>query len=519
VHFSGNVGSSSVSSCPQLNGEATAFLQFTHGSAAKGNGVPNEWINVTVASNGAWGATFVIPSFVGGQAMTVGSQGADVTSGMWTFFIPTCGDVLAPQVSFRVTSPSPPPSSFTAMAASPDGRGYWLTQAQGGVYSFGDAPFYGSLPGIGVTPAAPITGMAAAPGGGYWLVGADGGVFAFGNAHFYGSLPGDHVTPFGAIVGITATHDGGGYWLVGADGGAFAFGDAAYVGSGNNGVPRVALLATADGGGYVLPSSTGQAPAAYGDAPTTFSSEASSGPMPLDALVTGGAMAPGSTGHWLVGADGGVFAFGSAPFDGSLPGIGVTPAAPITSMAAAPGGGYWLLGADGGVFAFGGAGFYGSASATSVLLAGNGVASARFGQSQSSAIDSLDQVMGSPVKGPIDMAGNCNVDTAEQWSTLTAYFDQGAFVGYGTWAANGEPLPAGNFETAMGLRVGDTITQAEQLYGSAFQTFLAQGGSWSVTTPEGNLIGYLSAEPNKSGPPPTISSIAAGSVGCPAVTP
>jgi hypothetical protein len=362
VHFSGNVGSSSVSSCPQLNGITTAFLQFTHGSAAKGNGVPNEWFNVEVASNGAWGATFVIPSFVGGQAMTVGSQGTNVAPGTWTFGIPTCGGLSAPQVSFRVTSSSPPASSFTAMAASPDGNGYWLTQAQGGVFSYGDAPFDGSLPSIGVTPAAPVTGMAAAPGGGYWLVGADGGVFAFGNAHLYGSLPGDHVTPFGSIVAITATPDGGGYWLVGADGGVFAFGDATYFGSGNNGVPRVTLLPTADGGGYVLPSSTGQAPAVYGDASKTFSSEAGSGPMPLDALVTGGAMAPGATGYWLVGADGGVFAFGTAPFDGSLPGIGVTPVAPITGMAAAPRGGYWLVGADGGVFAFGGAGFHGSAA-------------------------------------------------------------------------------------------------------------------------------------------------------------
>ena len=28
-------------------------------------------------------------------------------------------------------------------------------------------------------------------------------------------------------------------------------------------------------------------------------------------------------GYWLTGPDGGIFAFGDAPFDGSLPGIGV----------------------------------------------------------------------------------------------------------------------------------------------------------------------------------------------------
>lgn len=31
----------------------------------------------------------------------------------------------------------------------------------------------------------------------------------------------------------------------------------------------------------------------------------------------------GTSGYWLIGADGGVFAFGNAPYIGSLPGIGV----------------------------------------------------------------------------------------------------------------------------------------------------------------------------------------------------
>ena len=35
---------------------------------------------------------------------------------------------------------------------------------------------------------APIVGMATTPdGGGYWLVASDGGVFTFGDAGFYGS--------------------------------------------------------------------------------------------------------------------------------------------------------------------------------------------------------------------------------------------------------------------------------------------------------------------------------------------
>jgi hypothetical protein len=36
----------------------------------------------------------------------------------------------------------------------------------------------------------PVVGMAATgDGGGYWLVAADGGVFAFGDAGYYGRAP------------------------------------------------------------------------------------------------------------------------------------------------------------------------------------------------------------------------------------------------------------------------------------------------------------------------------------------
>jgi hypothetical protein len=72
--------------------------------------------------------------------------------------------------------------------------------------------------------------MAAAPGGnGYWLVAADGGVFTFGTAGYFGSEGG---VPLNApVVGIVGTVDGAGYRLVAADGGVFSFGDAGYFGS------------------------------------------------------------------------------------------------------------------------------------------------------------------------------------------------------------------------------------------------------------------------------------------------
>src|SRR6202044_1405220 len=63
----------------------------------------------------------------------------------------------------------------------------------------------------------------------YWLISSDGGVFSYGNAGFYGSTGGIHLNK--PIVAVAPTPDGHGYWLVGSDGGIFNFGDAAFDGS------------------------------------------------------------------------------------------------------------------------------------------------------------------------------------------------------------------------------------------------------------------------------------------------
>jgi hypothetical protein len=73
--------------------------------------------------------------------------------------------------------------------------------------------------------------------------------------------------------------------------------------------------------------------------------------------VTGGA---GTSGYRLVGNDGGVFAFGGPPYEGSLPGLGIDVHNIVGMVATFDGNGYWMVGSDGGVFAFGNAGFIGS---------------------------------------------------------------------------------------------------------------------------------------------------------------
>jgi len=118
------------------------------------------------------------------------------------------------------SSPSPAP------LVTPDG--YWIAKSDGGVFTFGDAGFYGSASLDHL--AAPVVAMAATPTGrGYWLVGSDGGVFTFGDAAFYGSASLDHLAA--PVVAMAATPTGRGYWLVGSDGGVFTFGDAGFYGS------------------------------------------------------------------------------------------------------------------------------------------------------------------------------------------------------------------------------------------------------------------------------------------------
>jgi hypothetical protein len=82
---------------------------------------------------------------------------------------------------------------------------------------------------------------------------------------------------------------------------------------------------------------------------------------------------PSAPGYREVGADGGIFAFGDATFEGSMAGRPL--AAPVVGIAAtADGRGYWEVGADGGIFAFGDATFEGSMAGRPLAAPVDGVA-------------------------------------------------------------------------------------------------------------------------------------------------
>jgi hypothetical protein len=147
-----------------------------------------------------------------------------------------------------------------------------------------------------------------------------------------------------------------GYRVVGADGlvlsyGVQGYGDLADVEL-NDWIINASR--TASGRGYWLLGADGGI-FAFGDAQFY----GSMGGKPLNAPVV--AMAPTATGagYWLVAEDGGIFAFGDAKFYGSMGGKPLNE--PIVGItASASGNGYRLVAADGGIFAFGDAQFYGS---------------------------------------------------------------------------------------------------------------------------------------------------------------
>ena len=84
-------------------------------------------------------------------------------------------------------------------------------------------------------------------------------------------------------------------------------------------------------------------------------------------------------GYWLVGRDGGIFAFGDSPFSGSTGGMHLNQ--PIVGMASNPvGTGYWFVASDGGIFAFGDAGFFGSTGSMKLNKPIVGMAPTQTGQ-------------------------------------------------------------------------------------------------------------------------------------------
>lgn len=223
------------------------------------------------------------------------------------------GDVTGLGAAPALGSPrNLPVGDTSAIESTPSGDGYWVASTDGGVFTYGDAQYWGAPAEFGTQSM--IVDIASTPTGrGYWLLGTNGAVYSFGDARYYGGANDrQHV---GWVVSLVPTASGEGYWLFNSQGGVFTYGDARFFGALEQLAPGVTVVGA-------------------------------------DRTTSG-------KGYWLATSDGGVFTFGDAEFYGSAAGVTTEV---ITSIAAASDGdGYWLVSTDGGVFTFG-TSFHGSSS-------------------------------------------------------------------------------------------------------------------------------------------------------------
>jgi uncharacterized protein (DUF2141 family) len=302
------------------------------------------------------------------------------SGGSVTFTAPVSGDP-APTVQWEVSTDGGPyvpisgatsPTLTVTATSAMNGDSYEavVTNSAGSVTS--------TPVSLTVTPTStgsgtsgsttPVTG---ATSHGYWLVGSDGGIFSFGAAQFYGST--GNLKLNRPVVGITPTADKGGYWLVASDGGIFSFGDTKFYGSlpglglspaGTKAAhrlnaPIVGAVPSADGLGYFMVAADGGV-FAFGDA--KFEGSCPSTPGGCDGIAVSVAPDASGNGYWLATSSGNVYTFGDASFYGA-PG---PQSSAITSLTRTPDGkGYWILDANGQVFSYGDAAALGSLPADS----------------------------------------------------------------------------------------------------------------------------------------------------------
>lgn len=115
------------------------------------------------------------------------------------------------------------------MAETAGGLGYWLVGQDGGVFTFGNAGFFGS--GADNMNAEPVSAITASPSGkGYWLVASDGYISSYGDAAHHGSLSLPSATS-SAVAAVALAPGGEGFLFAQSDGSMRSSGTAQIFGS------------------------------------------------------------------------------------------------------------------------------------------------------------------------------------------------------------------------------------------------------------------------------------------------
>ena len=202
----------------------------------------------------------------------------------------------------------------SALTPTPDRKGYWIVGADGGVFNYGDAGFYGSAGNKHLN--APIVGMASRPPTGR-ATGWSPPTVECSPTVTPPSPVRSAATHLNApVVGI-AGNGTGGYWLVASDGGVFAYGSASFHGSAGRhpaGVPD-----GRDHGAGRTARATTWPPPTVGCSPTTAPFLGSASGVANSPII--GISAGAAGGYALAGRAGAVYAYGSGDYFGNQSGV------------------------------------------------------------------------------------------------------------------------------------------------------------------------------------------------------
>lgn len=166
-------------------------------------------------------------------ASAYGQNNLRFTNSQWDNFNGWCGHCHVPEnthwdpgtINIDTLLPDPgfsvPVSYYTEVPQVPftlirPQSGYIVVGGDGGVFTYDGAPFYGSVPGIGVV-AKIVSAAWTSTGLGYWLLGEDGGVFTFGDAPYKGGFNALDAATRGNRKPIGIIAKGNGYRIVTLD--------------------------------------------------------------------------------------------------------------------------------------------------------------------------------------------------------------------------------------------------------------------------------------------------------------
>ncbi len=227
-------------------------------------------------------------------------------------------------------------------------------------------------PDTNPSPDVGLVDVAARPGGGLWRLYRSGEVRSsnaptFTNclASIFGASPGPRPLLLAeeSVTSMSPTPSGEGYWLFTDLGRVIPCGDAQHFGDLSALVLSgriVDSVATPTGLGYYMVGADGGL-FAFGDAVFRGSVPEVLPGVPLAGAIVAITATSTNGGYRMVASDGGMFNFGDAAFFGSVPQVlpGVRLAGDVVGMIASDRG-YLVLGEDGGIFNFGESQFHGS---------------------------------------------------------------------------------------------------------------------------------------------------------------